>query len=83
MKNLFTSHPREVNETYIEHMRYALIFSSKLLFASVCSFIHAFLPFLFPKTSSSIVHFYHDYLTKRAMQGNPKGNQYRHKTESH
>ena len=53
--NIFTKHPSEVGESYLEHgfsaMRYAFTFL--LLF--VIAFIHAIFPFLFEKTASNVV----------------------------
>ena len=55
MKNIFTKHPNEVGETYLQHgfqsMRYSLTF----LFLFGIAFSHAILPFLFKKTASDIV----------------------------
>lgn len=53
--NIFTKHPTEVGESYLEHgfsaMRYAFTFL--LLF--VIAFIHAIFPFLFVRTASNVV----------------------------
>ena len=46
MKNIFTKHPKEVNETYLEHMWCAIKFSFKLEYLAFCAFIHAIFPFL-------------------------------------
>ena len=53
--NIFTKHPKEVGETYLEHMFNALRYSLTFLFLFVIAFIHAILPFLFKKTASDIV----------------------------
>ena len=45
MKNIFTKHPKEVNETYLEHMWCAIKFSFKLEYLAFCAFIHAIFPF--------------------------------------
>ena len=55
LKALFTEHPASVDETYTEHMVTATTFSVQLLFGGIVCFIHAFLPFLFVKTGSSII----------------------------
>lgn len=47
-------HPREQNETYLEHMKCALKCSLILSVASVACFVHSFLPFAFKKTASSL-----------------------------
>lgn len=55
MTNLFTSHPASVNETYLQHMRFALSFSGTLLLAAMAAFTHAIFPFLFEKTASKLI----------------------------
>ncbi|MFC4624795.1 DUF6356 family protein [Daeguia caeni] len=52
---LFTEHPASVNETYFQHMAFAGWFSLKLFSAAFAALVHAFLPFLFEKTASTIV----------------------------
>ena len=52
MYNPFRKHPKEVNETYLEHMWCAIKFSAKLEYLSCCAFIHAIFPFWF-KTKAS------------------------------
>jgi hypothetical protein len=52
--SLFTSHPQQAGETYVQHAAQALAISGKLLFASVAACIHAVFPFLFSSTASSI-----------------------------
>ena len=54
-KALFSDHPESVGETYLEHMRAALWFSTTMTRAALCCFVHAFLPFLFTKTGSSTI----------------------------
>ena len=55
MTNLFLSHPRKVNETYLEHAGFALRFSGWLALAAGAALVHAILPFLFETTASRIV----------------------------
>ena len=52
---LFTAHPASVDESYLEHMRFAAGFSGKLALAAAAALVHALLPFLFEKTASTIV----------------------------
>ena len=56
MKNIFTEHPEEVGETYLEHMFNALRYSLTFLLLFVVALIHCILPFLFTKTASCVVH---------------------------
>ncbi|MDP6169535.1 MAG: DUF6356 family protein [Candidatus Marinimicrobia bacterium] len=54
MKNIFKEHPNSVGETYIQHMKKAIVYSIKLAMASVCCMIHSLFPFLFLDTASRI-----------------------------
>jgi len=53
--NIFTKHPKEVGETYFEHMFNAVRFSLTFLLLFVVALIHSILPFLFTKTASCVV----------------------------
>lgn len=55
MKSLFLTHPRSVDESYFEHMAFAGRFSGKLFLAGFCALVHAFLPFLFERTASTMI----------------------------
>ena len=55
MKNIFTKHPNEVGETYIQHGAQAIRYSFTFFLLFFIALIHAILPFLFKKTASSIV----------------------------
>jgi len=55
VKNIFTKHPNEAGETYLEHMFNAMRYSLTFLFLFVIALVHAILPFLFEKTASDIV----------------------------
>ena len=63
--NIFTEHPTQVNETYLQHMKKALAFSFKLLLMSCQAFLHAILPFLFVTTVSDKIEGMNDVLQKR------------------
>lgn len=52
---LFTAHPASVEETYLEHLWFALRFAALLALAAGAALIHALLPFLCEKTASRIV----------------------------
>lgn len=54
MKNPFTAHPASVDETYSEHLGFALVFGLKMLLGGVAAVVHAFLPFLFVTTAGRI-----------------------------
>ena len=55
MKTLFLTHPRSVDESYVEHMAFAGRFSGKLFLAAGAALVHAFLPFLFERTASRMI----------------------------
>lgn len=55
LAKLFTEHPASVDETYFGHMAFAFWFASRLFMAGCAALVHAFLPFLFETTASSIV----------------------------
>ena len=55
MTNIFTKHPKEVGETYLEHMFNAVRFSLTFLLLFVVALIHSILPFLFTRTASCVV----------------------------
>jgi hypothetical protein len=65
LSRLFLEHPRSVDETYFQHLGFALWFSSRLLAAGVAAFIHALLPFCFEKTAGNIIAELHTRMTGR------------------
>ncbi len=68
MDRLFLAHPRTVDETYGEHMRFALGFSMRLLGAGLAALVHAFIPCMFETTASRMIKGMHARITNR--QGN-------------
>jgi hypothetical protein len=52
---LFTSHPKEQNMTYFQHLSKTLTLSFNMGKGTLYLFIHAFLPFLFEKDGSIII----------------------------
>ena len=63
---LFTDHPHSVDETYLEHMRFAGSFSIKLFLAAFAALIHAALPFTFEKTASRMINEMHHRMHNRS-----------------
>lgn len=51
-RRLFVEHPREVGESYLEHMAASGRFGLKLLRLAGCAFVHALVPGLFKTTVS-------------------------------
>lgn len=54
MKNPFTAHPRSVNETYLEHLGFAMRFGGKMTVGGLAALLHAVFPFLFVTTAGRI-----------------------------
>lgn len=65
MKNPFTIHPNSVGESYFKHMGHALTYFIKLLFITIVTFIHAFFPFLFVNTASTMIREINKHLENR------------------
>ena len=55
MTNLFTKHPKEVGETYLEHLFNAVRFAFTFLLLFIVALIHSIFPFLLTKTASCVV----------------------------
>ena len=54
------SHLQSVNESYFQHMRHALSFTSAMFFGAICCLIHAFFPSLLQQKGSTIILSLHD-----------------------
>jgi Family of unknown function (DUF6356) len=52
---LFLDHPAKVDETFFEHMWFAMRFAGLLFAAAGAALVHAFVPALFEKTASGII----------------------------
>ncbi len=69
MKNLiqrtFLEHPQSVEESYFEHLLFALKFSGKLFFASLAALIHALIPSFCEKTASNTISDLHRRMHNR------------------
>ncbi len=55
LERVFLTHPRSVDETYIEHARFAGGFAIKLFAAGCAATVHAVIPCLFEKTASRLI----------------------------
>jgi hypothetical protein len=53
-QRLFLDHPASVDESYLEHARFAFGFAFWLIAAGMAALVHALLPFAFEKTASNI-----------------------------
>ncbi|APE43373.1 hypothetical protein BOO69_08060 [Sulfitobacter alexandrii] len=52
---VFLDHPAKVDESFFEHMLFALRFSALLFAAAGAALVHALIPCLFEKTASGII----------------------------
>ena len=68
MRNLFTKHPKSVDETYFEHMRCAMKFHCTLLKLSFAALVHGIFPFWFEHTASNGIKELNDCMKKRNNQ---------------
>ena len=55
INRIFLDHPAKVDETFFQHMGFALRFAGLLFLASGAALVHALIPCLFEKTASRIV----------------------------
>lgn len=70
MPNPFTSHPREVSESYFDHLRTAAGFGAVMVLGGLCVIVHAILPFLFVNTGSRTMGNLHKRMSKRLERVN-------------
>ena len=66
---LFTKHPKEINETYLQHGMQALRYSLTFLFLFFVSFIHAIFPFLLKQTVSDVLRELNNHVSRRHTHG--------------
>lgn len=55
LQRIFLAHPATVDETFLQHMAFALRFSFMLFAAAFAALVHAIIPCLFEKTASRII----------------------------
>jgi len=66
MANIFTKHPKEVGESYLQHLWAAWKYSFILFLLFLTAFIHSIIPFIFKKTTSSkIIKMAEDLKTRK------------------
>ncbi len=65
-----TQHLDEADETYFQHMRFALSFAGHMLIGAIACTIHAVAPFLFMSTGSQRIKFLHERMvvTRRELK---------------
>jgi len=62
---VFVDHPRTVEESYFQHMRFAGWFASRLFLAGGAAAVHAVIPCLFEKTAGHMIGEMHARLVDR------------------
>jgi len=66
MANIFTKHPKEAGESYLQHLLVALKYSFTLFLLFLTAFIHSIFPFIFRNTTSSkIIKMAEDLKTRK------------------
>ncbi|MBA3677622.1 MAG: hypothetical protein H0W74_09510 [Sphingosinicella sp.] len=70
MANLFTQHPKEVGESYGEHLVTASGFGFTMVIGGLCVMMHALVPFLFVQTGSRTMDRLHKRMTRRGDKVN-------------
>ena len=55
LSRVFLDHPNSVEETYLEHLAFALRFALRLFAAAGAALVHALVPCCFEKTASRLV----------------------------
>ena len=66
LHRLFLSHPQTVDESYGEHLLFALGFAMRLLGAGLAALVHAVIPCLFETTASRMICEMHARIARRA-----------------
>lgn len=58
-------HPASVDETYFQHLWFALRFASSLFLISIAAFLHGLVPCLFEHTASTKISELHNRMHNR------------------
>ena len=66
MTNIFTQHPKELSETYLEHGFKSMKYSLTFFYLFLVAFSHALFPFMFKSTvSNKIVKMSNNILSRK------------------
>jgi len=65
IQKTFIQHPHSVDETYFEHLVFALKSSGTLFLAAIAALIHAFIPCACEKTASQKINELHTRMHNR------------------
>ena len=77
--NLFTKHPRSVNETYLQHMTFAARNGVYLILGGLAAIVHSIFPFVFTTKASSIALKFLSNITDRMPVVNEEFEEFAHK----
>lgn len=72
LKRIFNDHPASVDETYFEHLLFAMKFAGSLFLAASAAIIHALIPCLCEKTASGIINRLHHRMHHRHTISQPE-----------
>ena len=68
MKNIFTKHPNDIGESYLQHLINGISFFFNLVTIAVKVFIHSIFPFLFENSASNKIAELNRVLQDRKVQ---------------
>ena len=68
MNNPFTTHPRAVGESYLEHGAFACRYGAKMTLGGLAAFVHGLFPFLFETTGSRVTRELNEILEQSAAR---------------
>ncbi len=73
LTRLFTAHPAEAGETYLQHLWFTVGMSSRFVIVSAILMMHGLLPFLFTHTASSRIERIYLIMRRRAARTQVSG----------
>ena len=72
MSNPFTDHPHAIGESYLEHMKHALVMGIMTVLGGFACIIHAIFPFLFINTATNIIINFTRIFVQRMPKDEPR-----------
>lgn len=73
IQRIFLAHPASVNETYVEHLRSAASFGTRMIAGGLACLVHGLVPCCFERTGSNRVrHLYDRMILNRIKNATPK-----------
>lgn len=68
MSNPFTTHPKSVGETYLEHAGVALWLAGQCVLAGLIALTHAVFPFFYERGASGRIAALNEFITNRTKK---------------